>query len=186
MRPSWDEYFMAMAVVASTRASCHHVRAGSVIVQENRIIGTGYNGAPPGIKNCLDFGSCRKEAAGVTYKDSMNSGLCVGVHSEVNALAHLTKIANKGVTIYVTVFPCHSCAKTLISYEIKRVVFKKNYDLREFERTKALFEEAGVVVEQLDLTPERTVDILFNHPNVGFDVFTKEEKDKVLDKMKEE
>jgi len=180
-RPSWDEYFMLMAVAAATRASCHHVRAGSVIVQDRQVIGTGYNGAPPGVKNCLEIG-CRKEKNGIGVDGQLNSGTCIAVHSEVNALAHLTKLMNKGATLYVTIFPCSSCTRILISYGIKRVVFKKNYDGREFEIAKSLFEEAGIEVCRLDLSPERINDILFNHPKVDFDVFSVDEKKRINEK----
>lgn len=181
-RPSWDEYFMALAVVTATRASCHHVRAGSVIVQDKQVIGTGYNGAPQGIKNCLEVG-CRKNNNGLNFEGSLNSGYCAGVHSEVNALAHLTKLTNKGSVLYVTIFPCSSCTRILISYGVKRIVFKKEYSGKEFDISQKLFEEAGVSVEKLDLSSDRLIDILFNHPNVDFDIFSKEEKDKITNNI---
>ena len=173
-RPSWDEYFLGIAIWTSTRASCKHVRVGSVFVQDSRIIGTGYNGAPPGLKNCLDVG-CRKENLGFNYGESMNTGRCIGVHSEVNALGHLTGMMNEGSTLYITVFPCHTCAKDLLAYKIKRIVFKSLYDSDEFKRTLELFKEAKVKVEQLDISFKRYVDILINQPRVDFDVFRKEE-----------
>ncbi len=179
-RPSWDEYFMLTAIACSTRATCHHVKAGCVIVLDKRIIGTGYNGAPPGITNCLEAG-CRKEKLGLNYKDSLNTGTCVGVHAEMNALANLSRLAHKGASVYITIFPCHSCAKTLLAYNISRIVYKRAYDESEFEKTKKLFEEAGVVVEKLDLSPERITKLLFDNPNVDFDVFSKQEKQKKLD-----
>ena len=155
MRPSWDEYFMAIAVVVSSRSSCHHVRAGSVIVLDNRIIGTGYNGAPPGVKdNCLDAG-CRKENLGLKYNDSLNTGKCIGVHAEMNALAHLTRNIHKGATLYTTIFPCPACAKNLLAYNIKRVIYLKEYDEEESKLSNQLFKEAGIKVEKIELDKEK-------------------------------
>jgi len=176
MRPNWDEYFMAMAVLASIRSSCKHVRAGCVIVLDKRIIGTGYNGAPVGVKqNCLDL-NCRKESLGLDYKDSLNTGKCIGVHAEMNALANLSREIHKGAVLYITIFPCPSCVKNLLAYNIKKVIYKREYDKEESELSMKLFKEAGVEVEQLDLSPLRLKEILFKHQDVDFDVFSKEEK----------
>jgi dCMP deaminase len=171
MRPNWDEYFMAIAVLTSARSSCRHVRAGSVIVLDKHIIGTGYNGAPPGVKdNCLDAG-CRKENLGLSYKESLNTGKCIGIHAEMNALANLSREIHKGATLYTTVFPCPACAKNLLAYGIKRVVYKREYDAEESRLSMNLFKEAGVEVEKLDLSQERLNQILFSQHKVDFDVF---------------
>ena len=171
MRPNWDEYFMAMAVLVSSRSSCKHVRAGSIIVLDNRIIGTGYNGSPPGIKqNCLDYG-CRKEKHGLEYGKTFDTGKCIGVHAEVNALANLSLDVHKGATLYTTVFPCPPCSKTLLAYNIKRVVYMKDYDAEESKISMARFKEAGVQVDRLDLTPERLNEIIFERKAKKFDVF---------------
>jgi len=176
MRPNWDEYFMAMAVLASTRASCKHVRAGSIIVLDKRIIGTGYNGAPVGVKNnCLGVG-CNKENKGVSYREAFNVGKCIGVHAEMNALANLSREIHKGATLYVTIFPCPACAKNLLAYNIKKVVYKREYDSEESELSRSLFKEAGIEVSKLDLSSEKLKKILFNQNAVDFDVFSEEEK----------
>jgi len=177
-RPGWDEYFMAIAILASTRASCKHVRAGCVIVLDKRIIGTGYNGAPPGVeKNCLEAG-CYKEKKGVGYKKAFDVGKCIGVHAEMNALANLSRGIHKGATLYITIFPCPSCAKNLLAYNIKRVVYKREYDLEESKLSMKLFKEADVEVEQLDLSKEKLMKFLFEQHNVDFDVFSEKEKNK--------
>ena len=170
-RPSWDEYFMMMAIVSSTRSSCLHVRAGAILALDNHIVGTGYNGAPPGIqKNCLEAG-CYKEREGIKYKQVFNVGKCIGVHAEMNALANLTRGIHKGATLYCTIFPCPACAKNLLAYNIRRVVYKKKYDANESKLSMALFKEAGVEVEQLDLSRERMRQYLFNASKVDFDMF---------------
>jgi len=175
MRPNWDEYFMTIAIVASSRSSCKHVRAGCVIVLDNRIIGTGYNGAPAGVKdNCLTA-NCRKENLGLNYKDSLNTGKCIGIHAEMNALANLSREIHQGATVYITVFPCPACAKNLLAYNIKRVLYKRDYDISESKLSMGLFKEAGVKVERLDLKPERINDVVFKQHKVDFDVFCDKE-----------
>jgi len=178
-RPSWDEYFMLMAIVSGTRSSCRHVRAGSIIVDpKNQVLGAGYNGAPSQYENCLDVG-CRKEAKGLVYGESLDSGECVGIHSEMNAVGHLTKIDERKKTLYTTVFPCHGCAKNLLPYNLGRVVFRSVYDEGDMEKALARFEGARVPVDRLNLSPERVVDILFAQPEVDFDIFSSEEKDRI-------
>jgi dCMP deaminase len=171
MRPSWDEYFMAIAVLASTRASCRHVRAGCIVVLDKRIIGTGYNGAPPGIKdNCLEAG-CRKEQSGLEYGKTFDTGRCLGVHAEINALANISLDVHKGATLYTTIFPCPPCSKTLLAYNIKRVVYMKDYDAEQSKISMSRFREAGVQVDKLELSPEKLKEIIFDRKVTKFDVF---------------
>ncbi|ENO12070.1 deoxycytidylate deaminase [Thermoplasmatales archaeon SCGC AB-539-C06] len=175
-RPDWDEYFMAMAALASTRSSCKHVRAGCVIVLDKRIIGTGYNGAPVGInQNCLDL-NCRKEQEGLKYKDSLNTGKCIGVHAEMNALANLSREIHKGATLYTTIFPCPACAKNLLAYNIKKVVYKKEYEKEESELSMRLFKEAGIEIKKLDLNIKKINEFLSSQNKVDFDAFSEEER----------
>ena len=183
-RPSWDEYMMHTAIGFASRAACHNVRAGTVIATlDHKIIGTGYNGAPSLIKkNCLETG-CRKKNKGLDYHKSLNSGECLNVHAEMNAIGHLTKIGNKGINVYNTIFPCHTCAKNLLPYGPKKIIFKRAYSENEMLTTLDLLGEAGVEVYRLDLSPERDMDIRYNHSNVMFDVWSPEEKQRILDKF---
>ncbi len=169
-RPSWDEYFMGIAILTASRSSCRHVEAGSVIVRDKQIVGTGYNGAPPGLENCLKAG-CRKERKGLEYGESLNTGSCVGVHSEMNALGHLKAIGSKGIEIYTTIFPCHDCAKNLLPYGLQKLVFKSLYDPEESKSTLELFSEAEVEIYRLDLSPERLMDIIFGKSERTFKIW---------------
>jgi len=179
VRPSWDEYFMHMAIGMASRASCKYVHSASIITSNNHIIGTGYNGAPAQMKqNCLQTG-CRKDLKGLDYHESLNSGECIGVHSELNATGHLSKLGSGKITIYNTIFPCHTCAKNLLPYNIERIVFKRPYSEKEMPSTLNLLEEAGIKVCQLDLSPERDMDIRYNNSNVMFDVWSDEEKQRL-------
>jgi len=184
-RPSWDEWFMHIPIGMASRASCNNVHSASIIVANKKIIGEGYNGAPSQIKrNCLETG-CRKELRGLDYHNSLNSGECIGIHSEMNALGHLSQKDYSGeIQIFNTIFPCHSCAKSLLSYNLQRVIFKNPYSEKEMLSTLDLLEESDVEICQLNMSPERYIDIAFNHPNVKFDVWTKEEKQKVQEAIK--
>ena len=175
MRPNWDEYFMSIAILVSSRTSCKYVRAGSVVVLDKRIIGTGYNGAPVGIKdNCLNSG-CWREKAGIGYGNNFNAGKCIGIHAEMNALANLSREIHQGATLYTTVFPCPACAKNLLAYNVKRVVYLKEYDKGETKSAMNMFNKADIKIEKLDLSPERLKQIIFDIKVDRFDVFSKDE-----------
>lgn len=175
-RPGWDEYFMAMAILASTRSSCRHVQAGSLIVVGNQVRATGYNGAAPQYENCFDMG-CRKEAKGLDYEKSLGSGECEGIHAEMNALGHLDKKEGRKITIYTTLFPCHSCAKNLMPYNLEQVVFKSLYSGKEFDNTLKYLEKGRVKVARLDLSPSRLVDIILACNKSKFNVWTPEDRE---------
>jgi dCMP deaminase len=169
-RPNWDEYFMGWAIWASRRAACHHVRAGCVIVQDKRVVGMGYNGAPAGIPNCLEEG-CHKEREGLEYHSSLGSGKCIGVHAEMNALSHITGLLARDLSLYTTVFPCFSCTKTLLGYDLRKLFYMGAYNEDEMRNAIELLNQRKVQVEKLTLTPEQTQSFLFNLPPVDFDVF---------------
>ena len=172
-RPSWDEYFMKSAIVAASRASCFNVHSGTVIVHDKTIVATGYNGVNGLTKNCLDKGYCHKEKkTGLPFEQTMNCGYCIGTHSEMNALAHMNRIVHQDATLYTTVFPCNNCMKNILAARVKRIVYKRIYDEKEMINSLEMCEEAGVIVEQLDMSPERCLDIDLNHPTVKYDVWT--------------
>jgi len=178
-RPSWDEYFMKQAIDAARRSSCHHVNAGCVIVEPKThlIIGTGYNGAAPGLKNCLEIG-CQKESMGLQYEESLNTSTCIGIHAEMNALGHLTK-RDRGIIAYNTIFPCHSCAKNMLPYNPERIVFKGIYSQKEFDSTIELFQRKGIEVVRLNISPERVIDLDLNWPEVDFGVWSPKERKRI-------
>jgi len=179
-RPNWDEYFMKTAISAASRSSCYHVNAGAVITLDNRILGTGYNGASRR-DNCLQLGGCDKNAkSGKSYVETLGSGLCIGVHAELNALAYMTAPFDRSrLKIYATVLPCNGCAKTLVSNGIETVVFKSFYNERERDHVLEEFGRAGVKVQRLDLSPERCVDIDFQLEGDAHSIWTPEERDRM-------
>lgn len=126
-RMNWDEYFMRIALLTANRATCIRRKVGAVIVKDNRIIATGYNGAPKGIRHCTDINECLREKLNIP--SGKNAELCIASHAENNAIIQcaLSGTSPNGATIYVTTSPCSMCLKTLINAGIKRIVTLEPY-----------------------------------------------------------
>ena len=124
---SWDEYFMQIAEIVKTRSTCLRRQVGALIVKDNRIITTGYNGAPEGIKHCSDLGSCLRSELKIPSGERHE--LCRALHAEQNAIIQAAKIgvSTQGATMYVTLQPCVICAKMAINAGIKKIVYKGDY-----------------------------------------------------------
>lgn len=143
-RPSWDEYFLKLAMLASERATCPRMHCGCVIVKERYVLATGYNGSLPNMPHCDEVGCL------------IVDGHCVRTnHAEMNALCQATRhgIPVFGSTAYVTNMPCTNCAKALIAAGIAQVVVFSDY-----HDTLALrfFSESGVKVTRMPV-PNRTI-----------------------------
>lgn len=140
-RPDWDTYFMQIAHVVKLRANCSRRMVAAVIVKDRRIIATGYNGTPRGVKNCFE-GRCARCAG--TAPSGSNLDECICSHAEENAIVQSAYhgISTKDATIYVTLNPCLTCAKMIINAGIREVVYDEEY--RFSEQTKDLLAEAGV------------------------------------------
>tara|TARA_Y100000310_G_C20607740_1_gene776399 strand:+ start:606 stop:1124 length:519 start_codon:yes stop_codon:yes gene_type:complete len=158
-RPNWDEMFMAHAFLAATRSSCIHLHTGCVVVKDKRILSSGYNGAPPGVENCLDRG-CRKNDFNVEF-DKKGTATCRGVHAEINALSQIARKDLKDTVIYTVFFPCSSCAKAIVGSGIKEVVFSKIY-LEPDTLTRELFAEAGIKLRRMPINLEKVNYLLLN------------------------
>lgn len=148
-RPSWDEYFMRIAQVASMRSNCIKRKVGAVVVKDRRIVSTGYNGTPRGTRNCNEGGCprCSGLAASGTRLDE-----CLCSHAEENAI---TQAAYHGTSVkdgclYSTLSPCLMCAKMIINSGVREVVFNEGYPLND--ATFRLFEEAGITIREFRLT----------------------------------
>jgi dCMP deaminase len=125
-RPGWDAYFLDIAKAVAARADCSRRRVGAVIVKDNRIISTGYNGAPAGEPGCLS-GACPRARSSVAPGSPYESGTgsCIAVHAEANALLYSDRSRCEGATLYLTVEPCQWCAKLIRGAGIARVVFSE-------------------------------------------------------------
>jgi dCMP deaminase len=122
--PSRDEYYMGIAVAVREKANCLGSRVGAVIVRDNRVISTGYNGVPEGMQNCLD-GGCHRCSNTAIYKSGEAYDLCICVHAEQNALITAARfgIAVFGATLYTTMKPCFNCAKEVLQAGIAQVCY---------------------------------------------------------------
>jgi len=127
-RPSWDEYFIELAQIVRKRSNCLRSPYGAVIVKDFRIISTGYNGTPHGIKNCIDGGCercARRQKGEIETHEYQES--CICIHAEQNAIiqAAYQGSSTRGATMYSTISPCSSCAKMIINAGIVRYVYYK-------------------------------------------------------------
>lgn len=131
-RPDWDTYFMLQAEIAKLRSNCLTRHIGAVIVKDNRQIATGYNGTPPGIRNCFE-GGCPRCIARMKGEIKSGEGLdrCLCTHAEANAIMQCALFGNagstRGATLYSTFAPCIECSKMAISVGIKRIVVIADY-----------------------------------------------------------
>lgn len=143
----WDARFMEMAELVSTWSSCFRNgrSIGAVIVKNNRILTTGYNGAPQKIQSCVEKGECMRDKLNIP--SGTRHELCFAVHAEQNAIVQASKLglAIDGATLYCTHRPCTICSKLIINSGISRVVYKHDYP---DDFATRLLCEAGVVVEQ--------------------------------------
>lgn len=144
-RPSWDEYFLKLAMLASERATCPRMHCGCVIVKDRFVLATGYNGSLPGSAHCEDEGCL------------IVNNHCVRTnHAEINAICQAARHSANlvGATAYVTNMPCTTCAKALIGVGIKRVVVFSDY---HDTLAETFFEESGVLLERLPV-PSPTIN----------------------------
>ncbi len=125
-RPSWERYFMSIAQQVAMRSTCLRRQVGCIIIQEKRIVSTGYNGAPSGLPHCEDVG-CIRESQGIASGERHE--LCRGLHAEQNALiqAAMHGTAVRGGTVYCTHKPCILCTKMLINAGVRRVYYAEGY-----------------------------------------------------------
>ncbi len=145
-RPSWDEYFMEMAELARKRSTCLRRHVGAVIVKDNRVIATGYNGVPKGIRHCEETGCLRQQ---LNVPSGKMHELCRGLHAEQNAIIQAACMGSsiEGGTLYCTTQPCVICTKMIINAGIKRVVIKESYPDALAQEMAA---EAGLVIDVME------------------------------------
>ena len=120
VRPTFHTYFMRLAELAASRSNCMKKGNGAIIVKDNRVISTGYNGTPCGLKNCNE-GGCQR------CNDNVSQGIdldkCVCMHAEESAVLEAGRIRTMGAIIYTTSFPCTLCTKMIIQGGITKVYY---------------------------------------------------------------
>ncbi len=125
-RPGWDEYFIGIARLVSRRSTCLRRAVGTILVKDRRILTTGYNGAPSGLKHCYDLGCLREE---LNVPSGERAELCRGLHAEQNAIiqAAYHGVPIRGSILYSTTLPCSICVKMLINAGIEKVIYLEGY-----------------------------------------------------------
>lgn len=146
LRPEIDEYFLKIAKVVGERATCIRRKIGAVAVKDKHILSTGYNGAPAGIKDCLELGCLRDQ---MNIASGSPHDICRSVHAEQNVIiqAAVHGVSIKGSTIYCTTAPCALCARMLVNAGIERYVCFIDYPNKE---ARYLFKEAGIQFDILE------------------------------------
>ena len=134
MRISKDRYYLNIAETVADRSTCRRRRYGAVIVNHDEIVATGYNGAARGVSDCLERGSCWREANGIPHGEQYEK--CLGVHAEQNAIISAARSEMIGGTLYLAGFedscrriedprPCLICSRMIRNAGITRVVTRK-------------------------------------------------------------
>lgn len=144
-RPTWDEYFLKVAMLVSERATCPRMHVGCVLVKDKQILATGYNGSIPGDAHCEDEGCI------------IVDNHCVRTnHAEINAITQCAThgVNTSGAKAYVTNMPCTTCSKALIAAGIKEIiVFSDYHDTLATE----FFKKANVPILKLPM-PDGTIN----------------------------
>ena len=145
----WDKRFVELAKVVGSWSSCYQSNrhVGAVIVKNKRVLTTGYNGAPSGIKSCSEKGECLRRKLNIA--SGTRQEMCYAVHAEQNAICQAAKlgISLEGATLYCTHQPCTICCRMIINSGIARVVYVEGYP---DEFSLQLFKEAGIALEKYE------------------------------------
>jgi dCMP deaminase len=169
-RPTWDEYFLMLAKLAATRSTCLAFPVGAVIVKNKQVLATGYNGPPSGSAHCTAQGYCYP---GLPSCDASKAMPSRAVHAEANAIAQAAKhgIPTTGASIYVTLEPCLSCLKLLISAGIHEVFYETPFNSPESALVRDSFiKECLVTLKQIQIseaTAKRASLFLLNPTSVA-------------------
>ncbi len=145
-RPSWNSYFMDIAILVARRSTCLRRAVGAVLVKDRRILATGYNGAPGGVPHCAETGCLREK---LNVPSGQRHELCRGIHAEQNAIiqAAYHGVSIKGADLYCTNQPCSICARMIINAGIRAIYYQHGY---QDELAREMLEEAHIGVHHLD------------------------------------
>jgi len=169
-RPTWDEYFLMLAKLAATRSTCLAFPVGAVIVKNKQVVATGYNGSPSGSAHCTSQGYCYP---GLSSCDASKTLPSRAVHAEANAIAQAAKhgISTDGASIYVTLEPCLSCLKLIISAGIKEVFYETSFNGGDKALVRDSFVQEGLVtfkqIHLSELTVKKATLFLTNPTSVA-------------------
>lgn len=159
-------YYMSIAVAARGRdnkrgrvppntygANCRGSKIGAVLVRENRVISTGYNGTPSGFKNCSDGGCVR--CASDDFEPGTGLDRCICVHTEQNALLTAAKFGNRvdGSTLYTTLSPCFGCLKEALQAGVRKIVYGELYGADYTDELQAQYDELSTHLDEFIVFP---------------------------------
>ena len=132
-RPNWTEYFMSIALLASKRSACERLQVGCVLVKDNHLIATGYNGFLP------------KASHKSVVRDNHEQ---MTTHAEQNAIADCAKrgVSTVDSTAFITHYPCIICFKILAAAGIKKIIYHEDYKNDELVKDLAL--EVGIIIHK--------------------------------------
>jgi len=145
---------MRIAMLAASRSTCLRRQVGAVIVKDKKVLATGYNGSPSGLKHCLDIG-CLRDELGIP--SGQRHELCRAIHAEQNAIvqAATSGVSIKGGILYSTTFPCILCAKMLVNSGVKEIYISEGYP---DDLSKEILKEAEVVIHRLVVLPGQEIE----------------------------
>lgn len=146
-RPSWPEYFMSITQLVAKRSTCKRRHVGAILVKEKRVLATGYNGAPAGLKHCEEIGCLREDSS---IPSGERHELCRGLHAEQNVIiqAAYHGIPINGSILYCTNKPCVICTKMIINAGIVGIYYEDGYDDSLADQ---MLKEAGLESKRLRL-----------------------------------
>jgi dCMP deaminase len=149
----WPEYFLNIALLVAERSTCLRRKVGAVAVKDKRILATGYNGAPAGVRHCDAAGCLRAQLA---IPSGQRHEMCRGLHAEQNVIvqAAVHGVSLDGADIFCTAQPCLICAKMLINCKISTIWHAGPYP---DPMAEAMLAEAGISLCQLDLPKKADV-----------------------------
>jgi len=157
-RPTWDEYFMMLANVAATMATCPKRHVGAVIVRDKRVLATGFNGAPPGLPHCTEVGCLIFEDEGSSCRRIL--------HAEQNAI--LRDSANlEGAILYTSFLPCVDCMKEVVTAKIAEVVYEEEYQGTKRRYTYAKEFAQGTTVKLRKIPKTDPLSILNKYAGIS-------------------
>jgi len=135
---------MDIVEIVSRRSTCLRRKVGAILVRDKRILATGYNGAPTGLRHCLERGCLRDE---LQIPSGERHELCRGLHAEQNAIiqAALHGVSVRGAVLYCTNHPCIICSKMIVNSGITGIVFREGYSDRLSEE---ILREAAIPVRK--------------------------------------
>lgn len=145
---------MRIAMLAASRSTCLRRQVGAVIVKDKKVLATGYNGSPSGLRHCLDIG-CLRDEMGIP--SGQRHELCRAIHAEQNAIiqAATSGVSIKGGILYSTTFPCILCAKMLVNSGVKEIYISEGYP---DDLSKEILKEAEVVIHRLVVSPGQEIE----------------------------